>query len=639
MMYIDRSLAESDLLRELDDATREQVVAELQPMTLRGGQLLFHQGEIGDCLYIIAGGRLRITHENDDGTRDVVAEIGRGQTVGEMALITSEARSATVRAVRDTELYKLSASGFNRMLERSPQVTMYLARQIVTRHLAMMNRQTPKVTSSSIALIPVHPGAALSAVSQRLARSLASIGSVMRLNSDVVDAELGPDAAQRPPDHARAGEVITWLHDQEAAHQFVIYEADLVQSVWSQRCVRHGDRLLFVADADAGQRVVEASPYRASSGLAADRKELVLVHRHTQPFYAGTAAWLARRDVSAVHHVALDADADMDRLARFMTGRANGVVLGGGGARSFAHIGVLQAIEEAGIPIDAIGGASMGAYVAAQYALGWNIERMRTYNRETWQRVKPMQDYTLPTLSLLTGRGFRAIARDICGDIAIEDVAKRFFCVSTNLTRASVNVHQQHGSLWRSILASISVPGLLPPVCEDGQLFVDGAILDNVPIDVMRRICPGIVIASDVSPADDLATDPEDGLTRQGWRGLFKRRRARRGEASPRRDPTIVDVLLRVSTVSSAITMEAMANRASLYLRPPITPFSVVDWKRVDEMIDAGYQYAQPVIAHWLAQQSDDVRGANRPRRWRMTATVLPPPDGGTPVPRQPHTG
>jgi predicted acylesterase/phospholipase RssA/CRP-like cAMP-binding protein len=612
-----RFVAESELLRGLDDATREQVMAELQVVTLRGGQLLFHQGEIGDCLYIVAHGRLRVTREREDGTPEFVGEAGRGETVGEMALLSNEPRSATIRAARDSELYRLSASAFNRLLERSPQVTMQLARQIVTRYVGAMRGGGTRPVSSSIALTPMHRDTPLSLVSHRLERALSAIGSVARLNSDVVDAALGPEAAQLPPDHARAGELLSWLYEQESAHQFVIYEADLVPSVWSQRCVRHGDRHLVVASADDGVDggAAEGNLFRAGTYAPGTRTELLLLHRQSKPVYRGTAAWLARREVSAVHHVALDSEADMERVARFVTGTATGVVLGGGGARSFAHIGVLRAIEEAGVPIDAIGGASMGAYIAAQYALGWDTERMRAYNRETWRRVRPMQDYTVPLLSVLAGRGFRRIARDVCGDAAIEDLARRFFCVSTNLTRASVHVHQHRGSLWRAILASISVPGLLPPVCEEGSLLVDGAILDNVPIDAMRAMCQGTVIAIDVSPAEDLAIDPEVRLSAPGWLTLLRMRRATNG----RKFPSIVDVLLRVSTVSSAMTTAAMIKRASLYLRPPTGSFTVVDWKRVDEMIDAGYEYARPALRDWLSRDVDGSSGRRRATQWVPT--------------------
>jgi NTE family protein len=616
-----RSVRQSDFLAGLDEATLDHIMGEMHPMTLRGGHILFQQGEAGDCLYIVNYGRLRVTRLRDDGSEEHVGDIGRGETVGEMALLTEEPRTATVRAVRDSQLYKLSGETFNRLLEESPHVTMNLTRQIV-RRLAGAMRGAPRraASSSSIALVPTHRNTPLSEVSHRLERALAAFGSVARLNSDIVDAALGRDASQRPADHARSDEVLAWLNEQESTHQFVIYEADLLATVWSHRCVRHGDRILSVANANDDPGIGPVEVYLDGSGVhaPAGRRELLLVHRESKPVYEGTAAWVSKRHVATVHHVALDTESDMERVARFITGRATGVVLGGGGSRSFAHIGVLRAIEEAGVPIDAIGGASMGAYVAAQYALGWDVERMRAYNRETWARVKPMQDYTLPVLSVLTGRGFRSIAREICGSVAIEDLARPFLCVSTNLTRATVNVHQHSGPLWQSILASISVPGLLPPVCVDGQLLVDGAILDNVPINAMRSLCDGRVIASDVSPTEDLATDRGVDMPTDGWSALFGRRR---GSKSGRKPPTIVDVLLRVSTVSSAITVNAMSKRASLYLRPPAEDFTVVDWKRVDEMIERGYEYALPMVAEWLARQDGSSHDdAQTPRR-RVTST------------------
>jgi len=366
----------------------------MQPVALRGGQMLFHQGEVGDCLYIVDYGRLRVTRVRDDGTEEFVGDIARGETVGEMALLSEEPRSATVRAARDSQLYKLSATAFNRLLQESPHATMQLTRQIVKRLGATMRgRPSKSFSSCSIALVPAHNDTRLSEVSHRLEQALATFGSVVRLNSDIVDRALGVDASQRPPDHARSADVLAWLHEQESAHQFVIYEADLVPSVWSQRCVRHGDRILVVASADGSPErgPVEAGLYTTGVGSPTGRRELLLLHRESKPVYEGTEAWLTKREVSGVYHVALDRRSDMDRLGRLLTGRATGVVLGGGGSRSFAHIGVLRAIEEAGVPIDAIGGASMGAYVAAQYALGWDTERMREYNRDTWRRLKPMQ--------------------------------------------------------------------------------------------------------------------------------------------------------------------------------------------------------------------------------------------------------
>jgi predicted acylesterase/phospholipase RssA len=377
--------------------------------------------------------------------------------------------------------------------------------------------------------------------------------------------------------------------------------------------VRQADRILVVAGdgpppaADPLQHGMQAE----GPHMATVRRELLLVHREKRAVYPGTSEWLAKHTVAAHHHVAADSPSDFSRLARFLAGRATGLVLGGGGTRCFAHVGVIRALEEAGVEIDVIGGTSMGAYIAAQYALGWDHARMRAYNRETWVRVRPMQDYTFPVLSLLTGRGFRKVARDIAGDTAIEDLATRFFCVSSNLTRARIVTHRQ-GPLWRGMVASISVPGLTPPVAEGGDLLVDGAVLDNLPVDVMRALCDGTVIASDVSPAVDLAVDPGAGVSAGLWSRLSPWRAARSGGRKP---PTIVDVLSRVSTLNSTVATEAVKRQADLYLHPPTEDFTVVDWKRAEALVDVGYAYAVRAVDEWLAR----AKGSSATLRRRLS--------------------
>jgi NTE family protein len=177
--------------------------------------------------------------------------------------------------------------------------------------------------------------------------------------------------------------------------------------------------------------------------------------------------------------------------------------------------------------------------------------------------------------------------------VNIEDLAIPFYCVSSNITRAQVNVHRR-GTLGAAILASISVPGLLPPVPHGGDLLVDGAILDNVPVDVMRQMCTGTVVASDVSPAIDLVTDPDADAPSGAWNML---RQLRRGSPGPRTAYTIVDVLMRVSMLSSTIAAQATRQQATVYLNLPVAPFTVVDWKRVEGLMDAGYIYAAAELA------------------------------------------
>lgn len=611
-------LAETELLRVLDSPALDQILPALDQVRVPGGQLVFCQGDMGDCLYLLAYGRLRVSVERADGSEEIVGEVGRGESVGEMALLTGEKRTATVRAVRDSELYRLSADAFNRLLERHPKVTMQLARRIVMRYVGAVGATRPATGPATIALLPASPQTPLSAASHGLEDALAELGPTLRLNSDVVDAALWPEASQVPPDHARTEEVLGWLNDQESQHRFVIYEADLIPSAWSRRCVRQADRILVIADADQAAVAGPTEQGMRAEGphVPAVRRELVLLHREPRAVYSGTSEWLAKLRVTAHHHVVVDSAADFSRLARFLAGRATGLVLGGGGTRCFAHIGVIRALWEAGIAIDVIGGTSMGAFIAAQYALGWDHARMRAYNRDTWLRVRPMQDYTLPVLSLLTGAGFRKVARDIAGEAEIEDLATRFFCVSSNLTRARSMVHQQ-GPLWRGMVASISVPGLTPPVVEGGDLLVDGAVLDNVPIDVMRHVCDGTVIASDVSPLVDLAVDAEAGVSPGLWRRIAP---WGGGPADGRKAPTIVDVLSRVSSLNSTVAIEAMKRHANLYLHPPTEEFTVVDWKRAEALIDVGYEYAVQAVGEWIARG----KGAGESSARRISMIVPP---------------
>jgi NTE family protein len=591
------ALAACELFAALDESAIAQIVPRMERTALLGGQVLFREGDVGDCLYVVTYGRLRAT-KHHNGAETLLGEVGSGETVGEMALLTGEPRSATVRAARDSELYRLSADAFTALIDQHPRVTMQLARRIVTRYAKVIRTRGPALAPSTIALIPAGPDVPVARFSERLGHALERAGTTFQANSGIVDAALGAGASQLPLDDPHAHQVLAWLTGQEARSRFMLYVADPQLNDWTRRSVRQADRILVVANGDEspGPSLALVQELLTAGGAApVARIELVLLHRARKPVYSGTSQWLAMKPAASLHHhVAIDSAEDVDRVARFLTGRTVGVVLGGGGARGFAHIGALRAIAEAGLPVDAVGGASMGAYIAAQCALGWDPDRMRDYNRAIWLRHKPMKDYTLPVVSLLSGRGFREVARDFCGDVCIEDLALPFYCVSSNLSRAQVNVHRR-GPLCAGILPSISVPGLLPPVPYAGDLLVDGAILDNVPVDVMQQIGAATIIASDVSPAVDLVTDPDANAPASAWQMVSKLRRG--ASNGPRTAYTIVDVLMRVSMLSSTIAAQTTKQQATVYLNLPVAPFTVVDWTRVEQLIDAGYTYARDALA------------------------------------------
>jgi predicted acylesterase/phospholipase RssA/CRP-like cAMP-binding protein len=614
------ALAASELFSSLDADELERLSAEVEPLHLPGGRVLFNQRDAADCLYVVVSGRLRVSLEHSDGTEQPLGEVGRGDVVGEMALLTGHARSATARAVRDTDLLRLRADAFNRLIEQHPAMMMRVTRRIIMRYQDALRSPSgaARGTVTTIAVVPTARDVPLSAFTKRLVRALAEAGPVLRLNSEVVDQALGPGTAQTPRDHARNAEVGSWLVAQESRYNTVVYEADLERSAWTSRCVRQADRVLVLAADDLGSALgpIELGMQREGADNSAVRMELVILHRETRPLYPGTAAWLAPRRGYRHHHLVLDDTAGFARLVRLLTGTATGVVLGGGGARSFAQIGVLQALREAEIAIDMIGGTSMGAYLAAEQALGWDTARMREWNTYLWATLRPLKEYTLPFVGLTNPKSFIRTARETYGEANIEDLGIPFFCCSSNITRARVEVHDR-GPIWRWLGASIAVPGIAPPLFEGGDLLVDGAVLDNLPIDVMRQRCDGTVIAVDVSPVEDLRADPVWRLCPSSWQILANRLNPL---APPLKVPSIFEILSRCASLASVQQVDAMRALADLYIHPPTERFSMFDWDRVAEMADVGYEHGQRVLEEW--QRSVAVRQARGSLPLRVTSAA-----------------
>ena len=230
----------------------------------------------------------------------------------------------------------------------------------------------------------------------------------------------------------------------------------------------------------------------------------MLVHpAHTRD-PRGTRRWLLDRTVDRHHHVHVDRDGDVDRVARLLLGRGNGVVFSGGGARGVAGIGVLEALNEHGVPIDAVGGTSIGSLIAGGAARALTPDELARQLKAAVVDSSPF-DVTFPALSLATGRRVTERIQESADGLDIEDGWRSFFCVSTNLTTGTTEIHRS-GPGWHTIRASFSIPGVFPPVRSiNGDLLVDGGLLDNLPVGVIRGIHHGItVIAIDVGRSRDM---------------------------------------------------------------------------------------------------------------------------------------
>jgi len=585
----------------LDGEALQALGAGVDWVALRGGDWLFREGEPGDAAWLLISGRLRAVQERDAGER-ALNEIAAGETVGEMALLSDAVRSASVYAVRDCQLARLSSKAFAELTNRHPAALRRIAGFVVDRLRRHSGPASVPRTGIALAVVAARADVDLEAFAGRLAAALGALGSVQHVNRGHVEALLGrrgiPDASDADPAGMR---LVRWMNARDSASDFVLYQGDPAWSPWTERVARHADRVLVVARASDGPGLgpVEQQLEALWQGVRGADPQLALLHAaDSSP--SGTRAWLAQRRARQHFHVRDGNDRDFARLARSLTGRGVGVVFGGGGARGFAHLGVLQALEETGVPIDWVGGTSIGSIIAALPAQGLDAAAAREVCR---RYISSLFDPTLPVVSLLAGRRIGRRVAEAMGAGDIEDLWLPYFCVATNLSRAEALV-QRSGPLFRAVRTSISLPGILPPVTRGGEVFVDGGLLNNLPIDVMQSLSGGgPVIAVDVSPDVDLKSHIELESELSGWRALWQRMRP----FGKRLDlPYISSVLMRSALVGSIVgdRERRAAETASLYLKLPVADWGLLEFEKLDDIAQRGHQASAGRVKEWWASRA-----------------------------------
>jgi NTE family protein len=377
---------------------------------------------------------------------------------------------------------------------------------------------------------------------------------------------------------------MTWLAEQERAHRYMVYACPPQPGAWARRCMRQTDRILLVIRAEDLPVMTPMVDELLRSGTQAVVEVLVL--RAPAAPVADILGW--RRLVRANSHryLAPQDAADVPCLARGLCGRGIGLVLGGGGARGFAHLGLMRALEELQIPVDLFGGSSMGAFFAALRACGRDVDSMIDIARQSFVEHNFLNDYLFPSVALVRGRKFVRRLHDIFGEQPIETLPRPFFCVSSNLTRGQVEVHDS-GPLYLWTATSMAVPGVAPPVVWREELLVDGALLNSLPVDIMQSLQRGPVIASDVSTGGELRALGIEGPDPEGlfnWQGPGKR-------------PSLFNIMFRTATVGGQQDAKARAKLADVYLRMPVGGVALFDWKRFDEVIEQGYEHALEQLA------------------------------------------
>lgn len=600
------------------EAALSAIFAEAQGgaswFSLPGGGRLFAAGEAADTLYLLRAGRLGVFRHEEGAEPHFLGVIKPGEPAGEMALIAGTPHTATVVALRDSEILALPHDDFIAAAQAHPEVMTELARLMILRA-----RQT-----GSHAADPTVFG--FVGVSERPIRDFVAL-----VEAEV--ANLG--FSVKTIDSSALRSVAGWFSSVEETHDFVLYIAERTEPAWAHLVARQVDRLFTVgraAEDPPHDRIWGADPLQDQRLV-----DLILIHKPTAEKPAGTDAWVKALNPARWFHVKGGDRADAGRIARVLTGTSVGLVLSGGGARAYAHMGVVKALMASGVPLDFVGGASMGAIVCAGVAMGWAYEELDTRIRKAFVDSSPVDDIAFPIIAMTHGRKVDARLEEHFGATQIADLWRPFFSVASNITTGGYVVDRE-GLLRASLRASISLPGILPPVVRDGAVLVDGAVMRNFPVDIMRAWHNGPVVGSDVSRSRGV--DPRTVTdTPPWWRWLLS--------GAWRQGPPIVSVIMRSATLTTKAEI-MMARSATDLLIVPNPVIEIRDWKAFDRAVENGWEVTLAALAKldgpvaFLRRRKREAETHSAVRALRLDAPgeravgtgtgSRPRPDAGTPA-------
>ena len=573
------------------DAALARILAETPDpraswFALTEGDRLFSAGDPADTFYILQSGRLGVFVPREGQPPEFIGVVQPGTPVGEMSMMAGTPHTANVVALRDSEVIALPREAFFELGRNHPDLLAEVARVMVRRARQKGSNDFPTVYGFiSARPAPVRP----------FVESIHAAIEAEGYRARIIDREAMTLASD-------------WFTRVEDAHDFVLYVAEADDPAWAHLCARQVDRLFIVGDPDLAPPPQPARR-NGDADLVHQLTDLILLSSVPVSRRAAVQPWLQAMTPGRWFHCQDGSAHDAHRMARVITGASVGLVLSGGGARAYAHIGVLRALAAAKVPVDFLGGASMGAVIAAGPALGWSQQELENRIREAFVSKDPLSDIAFPLVALTRAGKLTSLLREAYGDLSIEDMPLPFFAVSANLTTGQIEVHRQ-GLLREALRASVAIPGVIPPFVRNGQVLVDGAVLRNFPSDVMRRFNRGPMIGSDVSQtrgvnAEQLENPPS------WWRWIMS--------GAWKQGPPIVSILMRAATLSTSAELAEARAETDVLIMPRPEGIDIREWKAFEPGVAAGERAATEA----LASLDGPVTDLRRPRPKPQPATVM----------------
>ncbi|WP_306173581.1 patatin-like phospholipase family protein [Limnobacter humi] len=521
-----------------------QIAQQAHIRTLNKGEVLFKQGDVSQSFFIIASGQLKGQRRRPDGQLDLSLLFSAGDIIGELGFFDQSARTLTISARKDAVLLEIDQSVIESIGQRSAGIYQHLIRILVARFKHELGYSATVSTEQTLVFQNLVRPQGLAESTEALFRTtvsrLAQSEPTFTVRWVAVDAH---DAIQAS------------MPDAPDAVLLAVCASTLQNQDWCRRL-----------EADL-QALDELTPVW-----------ILLVHEAAwvEPNVAARLRSLCGPH-SRVLHLRQGQAQDYRRAARIVLGLSRGLVLGGGGARGFAHAGLFKALDEAGIEFDWVGGTSMGALVGGLIAQGqgadWVIEQLSVH----FKKGLPFKftDYWIPRHGFIKSRAADQVYLKAFGQHMIEDLPVPYYAVACNLTLGTPQIFDT-GLQWQAVRASTSIPVVFEPHVHQQQVLVDGAMLNNLPVDVMRAQGVRRVIAVDVGMEEDISAHMA-----QGQAVVM---------------PGLVKSMMRVIELGGLEKARQARHVCDLVIQPPIQSIGLMEFERRAEIIQLGYEAGKLAI-------------------------------------------
>jgi len=571
----------------VDPETIEELKKDISWRSLNDSEILFNEGDIGDSCYIVMSGRVQAIINHGKDNEIILGELKKGDIIGDMALITGEKRSATIKAVKLSRLIYISKKSFDHVMYNNPKALMEVSKALINR-LKYKDSKDNINKNIIIGIVSFLDEKKTELFYNFFNNNLKLFGSTENLTESTSNLSIEKDNLDF--------EIL--LENMISNNDFLILHSNNVNNLeWKKNIAKYADQIIIIGNPEDLKTISkdEKEIFNNYSDINLEKIWLVINHPKNIIVPSNTRELIKLRNGLKTFHIKNNHESDIKRIVRFITKQTIGLTLGGGGAKGFAHFGIYKAMNELNIPVDIIGGTSAGSIVASQIALGHSFKEIIDKNKQV-NALKMFKEYGIPYISLIKSNKIELAAKISAEEKDIEDLWIPFFAPATDLTNSKLIIFNK-GPLWEAIRSSGALPGIVLPHFIDGNIIVDGGLMNNLPVDIMRKNYGGKIICSSCSLDKSMKTSLE-GIPNQLKLLITKIFNKSKFEKKYNYVPTVTDIIFKTSVVASASQIDDNINMSDLFLELPTSQFGLTEFNddAMMKMIDIGYEYSKPLL-------------------------------------------